>query len=102
VYAAGEQISEARIWMGTQEKIGLGVAEDLYLTLPRDEFDTLQTRIEVSDYIRAPMNIGQELGRTVLMADDRIVSEVPLLALQKVEEGGILLRMKHSIQRYFQ
>ncbi|MFT6878147.1 MAG: D-alanyl-D-alanine carboxypeptidase (penicillin-binding protein 5/6) [Granulosicoccus sp.] len=102
VYAAGEQISEARIWMGQSESLGLGVAEDLYLTLPRDAFESLQSTIEVADYIRAPMRIGQKLGRSVLMADNQVVAEVPLLALQKVEEAGIFLRMKHSIQRYFQ
>jgi len=102
VYAAGEQISEARIWMGETENLALGVAEDLYLTLPRDSFDTLQSTIEVAEFIRAPMRIGQEIGRSVLMADNRVVGEVPLLALQKVEEGGLFLRMKHSIQRYFQ
>ncbi|MFK7855539.1 MAG: D-alanyl-D-alanine carboxypeptidase family protein [Granulosicoccus sp.] len=102
IYAAGEQISQARIWMGTQDSIGLGVAEDLYVTLPRDAFDNLQNKIEVSEYIRAPMRIGQEIGRSVLMADDQIVHEVPLLALQKVEKGSIFVRMKHSIQRYLQ
>jgi len=102
IYAAGEQISQARIWMGTQDSIGLGVAEDLYVTLPRDAFDNLQSKIEVSEYIRAPMRIGQELGRSVLMSDDRIVYEVPLLALQKVGQANIFVRMKHSIQRYFQ
>lgn len=102
VYSAGEQISEARVWMGEQDNIGLGVAEDMYLTLPRDAFDTLQSRVEVNDYIRAPIRIGQEVGRSVLLVNNEIVSEVPLLALQKVEEGGIFKRMKHSIQRYFQ
>lgn len=102
IYAAGEQVSEARIWMGQTESLGLGVAEDLYLTLPRDAFDSLQSTIEVADYIKAPMRIGQMLGRSVLMADNKVVGEVPLLALQKVEEAGIFLRMKHSIQRYFQ
>lgn len=102
VYSAGEEISQARVWMGEQESLGLGVAEDMYLTLPRDSFDTLQSRVEVNDYIRAPIRIGQEVGRSVLLVNDEIVSEVPLLALQKVEEGGILTRMKHSIQRYFQ
>ncbi len=102
IYEAGEQISETRIWMGNQSSVALGVAEDLYLTLPRDVIDNLETRIEVGDYIRAPMRIGQEIGRGVLMSDDQIIHEVPLLALQKVEEGSIFLRMKHSIQRYFQ
>lgn len=102
VYAAGEKISEARIWMGQSQSLALGVANDLYLTLPRDAFDSLQSTIEVADYIRAPMRIGQELGRSVLMADNQVVGEVPLLSLEKIEQGGLFLRMKHSIQRYFQ
>ena len=71
------------------------------MTLPRDAFDSLTSQIEVSDYIRAPTRIGQELGRSVLMADDQVVHEVPLLALKKVEQGGVFLRMRHSIMRYF-
>ena len=101
IYTAGELVSEARLWMGREESIPLGVAEDLYVTLPRDAFESLTSQIEVSDYIRAPTRIGQELGRSVLMADDQVVHEVPLLALKKVEQGGIFLRMRHSIMRYF-
>ncbi len=101
IYTAGELVSEARLWMGREESIPLGVAEDLYVTLPRDAFDSLTSQIEVSDYIRAPTRIGQELGRSVLMADDQVVHEVPLLALKKVEQGGVFLRMRHSIMRYF-
>ncbi len=102
IYAAGEVVSESRIWMGEQESIALGVAEDLYVTLPRDAFESLHSQIEVSDYIKAPTRIGQELGRSILTADNQVVGEVALLALQKIEEGGILLRMRHSILRYFQ
>ncbi|MEE9334340.1 MAG: D-alanyl-D-alanine carboxypeptidase family protein [Granulosicoccaceae bacterium] len=101
IYAAGELVSEAQIWMGKQNSIPLGVAEDLFVTLPRDAFETLHSQIEVSDYIKAPARLGQELGRSVLTADSRVVGEVPLLALKKVEEGNILVRMKHSIMRYF-
>ena len=101
IYAAGELVSEAQIWMGKQSSIPLGVAEDLFVTLPRDAFETLHSQIEVSDYIKAPARLGQELGRSVLTADNRVVGEVPLLALKKVEEGNILIRMRHSIMRYF-
>lgn len=102
IYEAGEVVSEARIWMGELEQISLGVAEDLYVTLPRDAFDSLHSQIELSNYIKAPTRIGQELGRSVLTADNQIIGEVPLLALQKVDEGSIFVRMKHSILRYFQ
>ena len=102
IYEAGEVISEAPIWMGESESIALGVAEDLYVTLPRDAFESLHSQIELSGYIKAPTRIGQELGRSVLTADNKVIGEVPLLALQKVNEGGLLRRMKHSIMRYFQ
>ena len=102
IYEAGEVVSSAKIWMGESEEILLGVAEDLYVTLPRDAFDTLSSQIELSTYIKAPARIGQEFGRSVLTADNQIIGEVPLLALQKVEEGGIFRRMKHSVLRYFQ
>lgn len=102
IYEAGEVIQTARIWMGKSEEILLGVAEDLYVTLPRDAFDTLHSQIELSGYIKAPARIGQEFGRSVLSADNKVISEVPLLALQKVEEAGVFRRMKHSILRYFQ
>jgi len=101
VYAAGERISDAPVWMGETDTIALGVEKDLYLTLPRDRFDTLNSRIEVADDIEAPVRIGDPLGRSVLTADERTVGEVPLLALQKVEQGGIFTRMKHSMTRLF-
>lgn len=100
VYAAGEVISAARVWMGQQEEIELGVAEDLYLTLPRAEFETLQSEIQIADYIKAPIDIGDEFGRSVLKSNNEVLGEVPLLALQKVEEGGLFLRMKHAILRH--
>ncbi len=102
IYEAGEVVQTARIWMGKSEEILLGVEEDLYVTLPRDAFESLHSQIELSSYIKAPARIGQEFGRSVLTADDKIISEVPLLALQKVEEAGVFRRMKHSILRYFQ
>jgi len=101
VYSAGEVVSAARIWMGKQEQIELGVAEDLYITLPRSQFETLKSDIQIAEYIRAPIDIGDEFGRTVLRTDGEVIGEVPLLALHRVEKGGLFLRMKHSIMRYF-
>jgi len=102
VYAAGESISQVQVWMGQQDQVALGVADDLYLTLPRDSFEKLTTEIEVNEYVRAPMRLGEQLGRSILKIDNQVISDVPLLALQKVEEGGMFKRMRHSIQRLFQ
>jgi len=102
IYVAGETVQEARIWMGRERSIPLGVEDDLYVTLPRDDFEGLNSQIELKEYIRAPARIGEPLGRSVLTAGDKVVGEVPLLALRKVEEGGFFQRIKDSVLRYFQ
>jgi len=102
IYAAGETVQEARIWMGRERSIPLGVKDDLFVTLPRDDFEELNSQIELKEFIRAPARIGEPLGRSVLTAGDKVVGEVPLLALRKVEEGGLFQRMKDSVMRYFQ
>ena len=102
VFAAGETIKEARIWMGEDDMVPLGVENDWYVTVPRDEVDLLQSQIELSQYIKAPARIGQQYGRAVLTSGDRVIGEVPLLALRKIEEGGVFTRVKHGILRHFQ
>lgn len=102
IYTAGETVQEARIWMGARPSIPLGVAEDLYVTLPRDDFENLTSQIELSEYIKAPARIGQQFGRSVLMSRGKVIQEVPLLSLQKIEEGGLLTRMKDAVMRHFQ
>jgi len=102
VFAAGETVKEARIWMGEQDIVPLGVENDWYVTVPRDEVDLLQSQIELSQYIKAPARIGQQYGRAVLTSGDRVIGEVPLLALRKIAEGGVFTRVKHGILRHFQ
>ena len=102
VYAAGETVREARIWMGSEDLLPLGVGDDWYVTVPRDEVDLLESQIELRQYIKAPARLGQQFGRVVLTSGDTIIGEAPLLALRKVEEGNVLTRVKHGILRHFQ
>lgn len=102
VYSAGAALADARVWMGSQKTLSLGVQEDVYLTLPREQFDNITSQIELSEYIKAPIRIGQPLGRTILTADGTEVGEIPLVSLVKVDEGGFFTRMKDSIMRHFQ
>ena len=102
VFSAGEELSEARVWMGKQNEVPLGVAEDLYLTLPRDDFESLTSELQIGEYVRAPLRIGQELGRSIVTLDDQVISDVPLLALQNIDQGGVFKRMSDSIKRLFQ
>ena len=42
LYAAGEILNRSRVWKGENEKVSLGLLEDLYITIPRGSYGELE------------------------------------------------------------
>lgn len=102
VYAAGQTVKNARIWMGEQEELPLGVMKDMYITVPRGNDDGLTTEFELIDYIQAPAKLGQSFGKARVKSGVEVVAEANLVSLADVNEGGMFQWMKDSILRYFE
>jgi len=99
LYGAGTVLANARVWMGENEQLGLGLSEDLYITIPRRQYDKLQARTEITPNIEAPVNKGQALGEVVIELPDQEVARVPLVALGDMAEGGIWRKMVDSVMQ---
>ncbi len=102
VYAAGQTVKNARIWMGEQEELPLGVMKDMYITVPRGNDDGLTTEFELIDYIQAPAKLGQSFGKARVKSGVEVVAEANLVSLADINEGGMFQWMKDSILRYFE
>lgn len=101
LYAAGEQIETSRVWAGRAEQVKLGVAEEVRLTLPRGAEEQLEAQVHIDETIKAPVATGDELGRlTVDLGEERLV-DVPLVALEPVEEAGFFARLIDAIKLFF-
>lgn len=102
LYAAGENINQARVWKGELEQLGVGLLEDLYVTIPRGQYKSLDAVMEINKNIEAPVEKGQQLGMVrVLLNNDEILSR-PLVALQAVDKGSFWQRTKDQIIKLFQ
>ena len=102
LYAANEQLTRARVWKGAQEHVALGLSEDLYLTIPRNEYDNLKASMTVSPQIMAPVGRGEPYGRIqVDLAGEEIVN-VPLVALGNIGEGDIWQQMMDEVRLWFE
>ena len=97
LYGAGASLVSTRIWKGESEQVALGLADDLYVTIPRQQYDRLQARTEVDPLIEAPVSTGKRLGRVIVELDGERVADVPLLALADVPEGGIIRTAVDSV-----
>jgi D-alanyl-D-alanine carboxypeptidase (penicillin-binding protein 5/6) len=89
LYQAGEQISEARVWKGTAETVGLGIAEDLWLTAPRGSFEQLSSQPEAPRDLVAPLVAGQPVGRLLVSLGGESLAEAPLVPLAAVPAGSL-------------
>lgn len=93
LYEAGVPLKTARVWYGNRKEVGLGAAAPVTVTITRGAYDQLKAELVVPNAIEAPIAEGQEIGRLVLKLGPEIVSEVPLVALEAVDEAGVFARI---------
>lgn len=92
LYRAGDRLAEARVWKGESEQLELGIAEELFVTIPRGRYDELEAKVHLQETLTAPIEEGQELGRVSIELDGAIVADLGLVALQAIPQAGFFGR----------
>lgn len=102
VYAANHALEEIRIWKGEKEKVAVGFVNDFYITVAKGSYSTLKGNISYESGIDAPVYRGDTVGKVVLKnAQDKVVLESPLEALETVTSGGIWRKVTDGVQKVF-
>ncbi len=85
----GQVIHTERVWYGDQSELKMGLANSVLLTIPRGSKKNLKANYELSGTLEAPVNKGDQMGTVFFELDGEKIKELPLVALETVEEGGI-------------
>jgi len=102
LYSAHTQLTTSRIWKGTNEQLALGLAEDLYITIPRGRYEKLDASMKIDAQIIAPTSKGKQHGIVDISLEGEAVAERPLIALQDVEEGGLFQQLTDEFSLLFE
>ena len=102
LYGAGDVLSRVRVWKGAKEKVALGLANDLYVTIPRRQYQNLKASMNVDPRLMAPLDKGRPLGKVTIGLGKQTVAQVPLIALEQIDEGGITNVIKDSVLLWFE
>lgn len=97
LFAANTSIKDMRIWKGETENLPLGLAEPLYVTVPRGRYKNLDASMSVNQTVEAPVQKGEVLGTVQVKLGDELISERPLVALQDVKQGSLWQRFIDSM-----
>ena len=101
LYKKGEAIATPEIFKGTQNTIKLGFDRDIWLTLPKDKFVGMKATLTTMQPLIAPYAPGQKAGVMKLMQHDKLIAEIPVVALEDVPVAGILGRGWDAIRLLF-
>ena len=93
VLNANQEYKKINIWGGVEKTIGLGVLEDVSITLPRTSFKDLTVNYNYSNNIQAPIEVGQKIGTLEIISNDEIVFSTNLVALDKIKSKGFFGRL---------
>lgn len=101
LFRAGQEMMEARVWGGQQDQLSVGMAEDVHVTIPRGSRDQLESVVDLDSVIKAPIKVGDELGRIRVNLNGETLVDKPVLALTEVPEGGLFKRLWDAIKLFF-
>ncbi len=93
LFEAGQPVATPDVWKGSARQARLGAAGPVFVALPRGQAGTLQTRIERTDPLVAPLAQFQRVGTLKVTASGGTpVAEVPLVVQEAVAEAGLFGR----------
>lgn len=102
LYEAGAPLTTTRVWQGASQEMPLGIEDDLYVTIPRNQRDRLMAMLNIETGIVAPTQRGAPYGNVEVKLDDANIAIRPLVALTSVEEGGIIQRLTDRLMMMFE
>ena len=93
LFGAGDKVDDAEVWLGAEPKVGLTVADNLVVTLPRRSRRDMKVTVSYDKPVPAPIKAGAAIGKIVVTAPDAATVERPLFAAKDVAPIGPLGRM---------
>ncbi len=101
LYKKGDPDLAVEVWKGDHEEVRLGLADDLFVTIPRGQYKKLSAEVKLPKVLVAPIQKNQKVGILKLRFDGEPLLQRDLLAKQSVASGSWWTRLTDSIGLWF-
>ena len=92
LFDARQAVVTPKVWKGSASEVKVGKVQPLIVAVPAGTASRLKTEVVRNEPVVAPVAAGQTLATLRVLAGDQVVAEVPLVALDRVDQAGILGR----------
>ena len=101
IYAAGETLTQMRVWKGKQDEVGLTVGRDLYVTNQRGHVSSVKAEFELPETLVAPLAKNKPVGKAKVVVDGQTIATYDLFPAADVPEAGFFGRAWDSLRLMF-
>ena len=98
LFDANQAVVSPLVWKGKDATVKLGRPQAIVVAVPAGTAGKIKTQVLRTDPLVAPFTKGQQLGILKVSSGEQALAEVPLLALEAVEQAGVLGRAWDSIR----
>lgn len=98
LFNANQPVVSPAVWKGQSPVLKLGSARPLVVAVPAGSAAQLKTQVVRPDPLVAPFAKGQVVGSLRISQGDKPLFDVPLVALETVEQAGVLGRAWDAVR----
>jgi D-alanyl-D-alanine carboxypeptidase (penicillin-binding protein 5/6) len=92
LFDANQAVVTPEVWKGAQKTAKLGRPQAVVVAIPAGTAARVKTQVSRPDPLIAPLTKGQLVGTLKVSSGDQPLLDVPLMALETVEQAGLLRR----------
>ena len=98
LFDANQPAATPAVWKGQVNTLKLGRPEPIVVSVPAGSASKIKTQVARPEPLVAPFAKNQQVGSLKVTLGDEPVAEVPLVALEAVEQAGILGRAWDAVR----
>ena len=97
----GSVVTNSRVYGGQENYTNLTVGQNLYATLPTDQFKKITIDTNIDSNIKSPIIKNQKYGHIKVSIGDATIKSLPLTALHNNPDGSYFKQAKDNVALYW-
>ncbi len=98
LFDGNQAVVTPEIWKGSARTVKLGRPQPVVVAVPAGTASRIKTQVARPDPLIAPLVKGQPVGSLKISSGDQPLLDVPLVALETVDEGGVFRRAWDAVR----
>ncbi len=91
-------LTSARVFSGEVDEVLLQAESAAKLVVPAGREKDVKTEFQLSPHYLAPIELGQAMGIATVTLDDKVLADIPIIAMSTIKEGSWWKRIVDSVK----